>query len=413
MTANIFESKLPFRLLMVLLLAATVSAGNRLDTEPPWPSNFPSKNNAGQDTYSESEYNITFHCKLKQLGSFNLVDPPDCQTDFSQDLYGWGVRVGFYANWFSSLFANLFMGADDVLGAMDANAIFMFALEISMVKSTFLDWSLKRVDVLIIMLIGIGTTVGSLSLWGQRTRLWTVGRKPEDHDEHNFGGVGTLLRLLICLCFNLYGLWFWYSPIDLPLPTCDPRCFTAYVFGVKLSSGIHWLFFVFLLLWAVYWASMLVMILAFPVLFKRGPWRCYLEDKLWTPLFCKKRPKSSPTAHKSKSEPLSKGTPPQSQPNKSRLRIAKELLATEPASLILPTCNLLWYIFIIVLTENTLHRNRAIGTLYRSRPSSSPAQLIPFLIGVVSAVRLGYKFVRGLGKESTPEQNTSDGGCQG
>lgn len=70
----------------------------------------------------------------------------------------------------------------------------------------------------------------------------------------------------------------------------------------------------------------------------------------------------------------------------------------EQVRVILPAINLAWYILIITIIEVTLHQNRAIGTLVTAKASTSPAQLIPFLVGVVNLARLiwvkcthGYK----------------------
>lgn len=60
----------------------------------------------------------------------------------------------------------------------------------------------------------------------------------------------------------------------------------------------------------------------------------------------------------------------------------------ERLNLVLPAINLAWYVLIITIIEVTLHQNKAIGTLATARASTSPAQLIPLLVGLVSLIRL-------------------------
>lgn len=78
----------------------------------------------------------------------------------------------------------------------------------------------------------------------------------------------------------------------------------------------------------------------------------------------------------------------------------------ERVRMILPVINLAWYILIITLVEVTLHQNRAIGTLVSAKASTSPAQLIPFLVGVVSLARLIWMKCKDEYKSSKPESKS-------
>lgn len=279
----------------VLLLIGFLSCAGASDptpaTNPAWTSEYPSARDMEPKRYAE--YNQTLTCLARRVAGvkFNLAEAPDCRTGFSQDLYGWGVRIGFYTTWFSSLFANVFLDVADgkvdtnsITTAIDTNAIFILALEISVLKATFADHSIMRVDALILYLIGTGTTVGALSLWGHRTTLWGT-KQGALAQRRSFANFGTYARLVLCFLFNLYGLWFWYAPFGSGtwrVPTCDPRCWTAYIFGTKLASGIRWFVFSFALIWEIYWGIHLVMTvlcLILPVF--HHPWTTY-NERFWT-----------------------------------------------------------------------------------------------------------------------------------
>lgn len=129
----------------------------------------------------------------------------DCTTDLAGDLYGLGVRLGVYFQWWSGWVANNFV-VDEISGALDANAIFLFALIISLVSSTRTD-DMTLMDGFIMLMLCAGTVWSVLSLWGYRTCVY---RKEEHHDGiKRFGGFGTHLRLLLGTSVCCYALWFW------------------------------------------------------------------------------------------------------------------------------------------------------------------------------------------------------------
>jgi hypothetical protein len=128
-----------------------------------------------------------------------------CATDRSSDYYGLGVRLGIYMSWMTGWIANISV-RDEIAGAMDTNAIFLFALIIAMVRCT-ITGLVSRLDSLMLMHLSGGTIFSVISIWGYRTCLYrdlgpTKGIA-------NFGGFGTHLRLLLCLAVSTYGTWYW------------------------------------------------------------------------------------------------------------------------------------------------------------------------------------------------------------
>lgn len=163
----------------------------------------------------------------------------DCTTQLARDLYGLGVRLGVYLQWFSGWISNNFL-VDEIAGGLDANAIFLFALLISMVSSTKSD-AMTLMDGMIMMLLCGGTVWSVLSLWGYRTCVY---RKEGHNAIRRFGGFGTHLRVLLAGGVSWYAIWFWVVGVkglprgldqfgEVP-PTCNKTEVTA--FGTTLTG---------------------------------------------------------------------------------------------------------------------------------------------------------------------------------
>lgn len=85
-----------------------------------------------------------------------------CQTDFSADLYGLGVRLGYYLNWASGWTANNFV-PDEIAGAQDSNSIFLLGVLASLLRGTTTG-RLTRLDGLVLLELAAGTVWSVLSL---------------------------------------------------------------------------------------------------------------------------------------------------------------------------------------------------------------------------------------------------------
>src|SRR5690242_14583211 len=72
-----------------------------------------------------------------------------CNTIFSQNLYGLGVRLGYYFNWASGWTANNFV-PDEIAGAQDSNSIFLLGLLASLLRGTSTR-ALTRLDGIVLL----------------------------------------------------------------------------------------------------------------------------------------------------------------------------------------------------------------------------------------------------------------------
>lgn len=157
-----------------------------------------------------------------------------CQFKGNPDVYGLGVRLGayhslvmsrtgkaksasgIYLQWLGSYLSNNFI-PEEISSQLDANAIFLFALFLAMMKNTLDSTSeFHALDALVLLELSFGYFFSVLSIFGYRTLLVERGNK--------ISTIGTYFRLLITTGVSGYAVWFWFaghasllqSPCGLP-----------------------------------------------------------------------------------------------------------------------------------------------------------------------------------------------------
>lgn len=129
----------------------------------------------------------------------------DCTTKLAPDLYGLGVRLGVYFQWLSAWIGNSFL-VEEIVGGLDANAMYLSAILIAIVNSTKFDNEMTLMDGLVLLWLCAGTTGSVLSLWGYRTCAYRKEKLPAIG---RFGGFGTHLRLCLTTATAAYAIWYW------------------------------------------------------------------------------------------------------------------------------------------------------------------------------------------------------------
>jgi hypothetical protein len=198
-------------------------------------------------------------------------EPLNCSSKFSGDYYGLGVRLGIYFTWLTSWLANTFI-EDEIAGGLDANAIFLFALIISILRATAIHGpeALAYIDGLILMQLCTGYIFSVLSLWGYRTIYYhREGPKAVRY----YGQIGTHFRLVLAAAISIYGVWFWAYGIrydrgyGLHRATDEngilrsKDCYPIYVFffaKLKVLGGIRILYIITSTSCSVYYVIMLL-----------------------------------------------------------------------------------------------------------------------------------------------------------
>jgi hypothetical protein len=162
--------------------------------------------------------------------------------------------MGIYAAWITSWIANNAV-QDEIAGALDTNAIFLFALVIAVVRCTITDLT-SRIDGLMLMHLSLGTVFSSNSVWGYRTCIYKNEGQP---GIRYFGGFGTHLRLLLSAAVSVYGFWFWYDGVAGSLLTGEPPCDMVYTFffgKLHVNSGLRTAYLVLFMACIVFFGVM-------------------------------------------------------------------------------------------------------------------------------------------------------------
>lgn len=171
----------------------------------------------------------------------------------------------------------------DIGGALDMNAVFLFANLVAMVRCTITK-VLTQLDCVILMHLSSGTVFSVLSLWGYRTRHY-LDEGPQGI--RHFGGFGTHLRLLLSLAVFIYGVWFWMygvqpdtTSINVDTGPCK-KVWTFMFAKVSADGGVRIFYLIICIGCTVYFG---IMLLASPLalyawlekmvnMAKQGKWR--------------------------------------------------------------------------------------------------------------------------------------------
>ncbi|KAM7213337.1 hypothetical protein V8F06_011285 [Rhypophila decipiens] len=299
----------------------------------------------------------------------------ECQSQFATDYYGLGVRLGVYFAWLGSYLANTILPSE-FGAAMDTSTIFLLTLLIAMTNDSRTK-GLTQVDGLVLMHLCGGTVFGVLSLWGYRTRLYRIhGPKAV----RMFGGFGTHIRLAVSLAVSIFGFWFWLYGVNNYLtelggpnddqsdPPNPPECGTLYTFffaKIRADGPIRYYYTVVCAMCILYFGIMfLVSSLAGVVSFENV--KGLVGFKRWS--------------------------------NTNRSKYATGFTDKELNFIytFLRIGNLFWLLFSAVTVECTLNFNHIHGVLGGKHDGGLqlPSQLLPFLVGLFSFLRICYQIFK-------------------
>jgi len=144
-----------------------------------------------------------------------------CNIEGNSDMYGLGIRVGFYLQWFSSPIA-AWLSQDEVTGLRTANAFFVAATFLGLVIETAQD-GLDIAEIYIILMLTFGAQLFLLPLM-----LWRIlTRYDPNWDPTRFAKSPPpsktfwLLNSLIQIGELIYQLWFWIYKVPRADAGCD------------------------------------------------------------------------------------------------------------------------------------------------------------------------------------------------
>ncbi|OCK80789.1 hypothetical protein K432DRAFT_434534 [Lepidopterella palustris CBS 459.81] len=139
-----------------------------------------------------------------------------CSFDGNSDMYGLGIRLGFYLQWFGVILAN-WLARSEVPGLRFANSVFVaatfLALIIQMAKNV---QNLEVVEVYIILLLMFGAYFALIPIY-----IWRLFTKcnpywdPSRYPIVNPGALYSNLNLLLLVAVLSFQLWFWFARVPV------------------------------------------------------------------------------------------------------------------------------------------------------------------------------------------------------
>jgi hypothetical protein len=270
-------------------------------------------------------------------------------------MYGLGIRLGYYLQWYGNIFASL-LAPQEVPNARFALGLFISATFLALVINTVQD-DLYAVEIYIILLLTFGAYLFLVPqlLWRLVTgcqplldpsRFQTVDPGPTYRD----------LQTILILAVTSYQLWFWFVKIpDLDRWDCEQYGFAFY--KVRLNNRAFQV--INIVLYFILGVAVLVLFtIRISSMFKDSG-DGVRRDEQW-------------------------------EREKERLGKRRLSLRVDALRKLNLVSNLITATFVVVATELTIEWNhaQAVNTL------SSAGQLIPFVIGLGVIVRVLYVWLK-------------------
>lgn len=150
-------------------------------------------------------------------GSYNRNPLQTCPFAGNADLYGIGIRIGFYLQWISTLLATIFTPwEEDILRVL--NLLVQSAVFLGLILLTR-DYNIRAVEPVITIWL----------LFGALSSLSGSGMNP-------LGRLSGFFRILLYSGVAGYACWFWFSGLD-ELLEAELNCKTVAFFGEVPIDG--------------------------------------------------------------------------------------------------------------------------------------------------------------------------------
>ena len=161
-----------------------------------------------------------------------------CRIAGDADMYGLGIRVGFYLQWYARI-ASTWLARGEVSNMRTSNSLFLAATFLALVTKTVRNpTELQATEVYVVLLFAFGSfamllpaTVVRVLTWNKpQWDPWRTQRVPSSK-MHKF-----LFNVLIFMV-SMFGLWFWAAGIHVnPRPDCGEYGFLFH----KVALRARW-----------------------------------------------------------------------------------------------------------------------------------------------------------------------------
>ena len=157
-----------------------------------------------------------------------------CQIEGNADMYGLGIRTGFYLQWFGSIIAEMLYLENETLGLRFTNSFFVAATFLALLIQVAAN-ALSIVDVYIVLLLTYGAYyyLVPLFLWRFIT-CFDPFRDPSRWPRVEPTPVYSVFWFLLLVAVATFQMWYWCTGIHT-LPAIDlPAGCQAYGFFLAM-----------------------------------------------------------------------------------------------------------------------------------------------------------------------------------
>ncbi|KFY97459.1 hypothetical protein V500_02052 [Pseudogymnoascus sp. VKM F-4518 (FW-2643)] len=137
---------------------------------------------------------------------------PSCSFSGNADMYGAGIRVGFYLQWLGTILASWIV-RDEVPSMRMSRALFVFATFLALIIKTAQD-TLRPVEIYVVLLLCFGGYLYYVPLYGWRILTRFNARlDPSRHPKVGNGPVYSVLNFGLMTAVSIFQAWFWLGKI--------------------------------------------------------------------------------------------------------------------------------------------------------------------------------------------------------
>jgi hypothetical protein len=134
----------------------------------------------------------------------------DCGFSGNADMYGLGIRIGFYFQWYSTILAS-WIARPEVPSLRVSNSLFVAAAFLALIIQTVKE-NLRPVEIYIVLLLTFGGYLYLVPLYIWRLLTGCTPRwDPSRYSRVKNGKVFSALNFALLISVSLFQLWFWFA----------------------------------------------------------------------------------------------------------------------------------------------------------------------------------------------------------
>lgn len=135
-----------------------------------------------------------------------------CRFSGNSDMYGLGIRIGFYLQWYGTICAS-WIAKREVPGLRQSNSFFVSATFLALLIQTAKK-TLRPVEIYIVLLLTFGGYLWLVPLYIWRLLIgcapdWDPSRYPRVRN----GRIFSRLNFLLLVAVSIFQLWFWFNGV--------------------------------------------------------------------------------------------------------------------------------------------------------------------------------------------------------